>query len=263
MPTSGTSDALRNLSSDKLLAILEALSACSMPLRLQDLSEQVGMSQSTVLRYLNSLKNSGYVYQEEDTQRYALTWKVGQLTRNVGSALSLRAITGGFISRLAHSLNSGVCLVIEQGGECAYLDCLDTPSRMEGTLQRIGKRAPLHCTASGKVLLARKDAAALEHYIQESGLNALTAYTITDAAVLKQQLQEVREKGFAREDEECELGLRCVSMPLYDYNDQIVAALSVFGSNARMSDESVEKEILPALAEATAEISRRLGSSLM
>ena len=101
-----------NQSSDRLLQILECVAANRHPVRLQDLAGQLQMSQATVLRYLNALQNANYVYQEEDTLRYALTWKVCKLRQNVESPLSLRNITSPYINQLASELRLGACLVI-------------------------------------------------------------------------------------------------------------------------------------------------------
>lgn len=248
-------------SSDKLLQIMESIATSGMPVRLQDLSEQVGMSQPTVLRYLNSLQKANYVYQEENTARYGMTWKICKLTQNTNTLLSLRILTNFFVNQLADLLHQGVCLVVEQNSECVYLDCLDTAASIGATLQRIGKHAPLHATASGKILLSCYTKVQFDQYIAEHGLPALTEHTIVDPNVLFQQLQEVKSQGFAMDEEECELNLRCVSMPLRDYSGRIVAAMSIFGNPASMTHIKIQEDILPALQQTTSLISLRLGYS--
>ena len=116
--SNGGNEKNSNQSSDKLLQIMEALAKERLPVRLQDLSAQVNMSQSTVLRYLNALQSANYVYQEESTSRYALTWKICGLSEHLNSNLGLRSITAPYITELVNKLNLGVCLVIEQDHDC-------------------------------------------------------------------------------------------------------------------------------------------------
>ena len=152
-------------SSDKLLQILEGISVNKLPMRLQDISEQVGMSQSTVLRYLTTLVNNGYIYQEEDTLRYGLTWKICALGQNLNTNLSLRNIASPFINRLSIQHGLGSCLVVDYDFECMYLDCIDTSNELFHTLMRIGKSAPLHTTGSGKILLASYSDAKVDEHV--------------------------------------------------------------------------------------------------
>ena len=248
-----------NQSSDKLLQILECLARQRLPIRLQDLSTQVGMSQSTVLRYLNALQCSNYIYQEEATSRYALTWKICRLSENLNSHLGLRSITAPFITDLVNQLNLGVCLVIEQDFECVYLDCVDTAATFQHTLQRIGKRAPMHATGSGKVLLSQYPQAMLMEFLSSHALTKYTDFTIVAKDKLMEELEQVRQTKIGIDDQECELGLRCVSSPLYHYSGSAIAALSVFGDVSALTRDRIDRESVPKLQEVTTTISERLG----
>ena len=246
-----------NQSSVRLLQIMECLAENRAPMRLQDLAKQVNMTQPTVLRYLYALQETNYIYQDEDTLRYALTWRVCSLSENLNSLLSLRNITTPFINHLANSLSIGACLVINQDGECMYLDCIDNPN--SPTLQRIGRQAPLHATGSGKVLLSQYSDTMLEQYITTKGLKKYTEFTITDPAVLKAELEQVRMQGFGMDEQECEIGLRCISMPLRDYSGSVIASMSLFGNLTEMTDQRLKEEIYPILKTTTSTISSRLG----
>ena len=248
-------------SSDKLLQILECIAGNKFPIRLQDISDQVGMSQSTVLRYLNTLVNTGYVYQEEDTSRYGLTWKICALSQHLNSNLSLRNIASPFINRLSMEKGLGSCLVVDHNFECMYLDCIDTYDELPHTLLRIGRSAPLHTTGSGKVLLASYSNAKVEEYIQSKGLVKLTDRTITSRELLFEELEKIRSQGYGIDEEECEAGLRCVSVPLRNYTGTTVAALSLFSSTSILTLDRIEPEIFPLLQKTSAIISARLGYS--
>lgn len=244
-------------SSLRLMDIIECLAASSQPMRLQEIAKKTGITQSTVLRYIYALQSENYVYQEEETSRYALTWRICNLTRNLTSQLSLRNITTPFTNKLANELKRGVCLVIENDNKCLYLDCIESP--LSRTLQRIGKTAPMHSTGSGKILLTTKTEHELSHYIDEVGLVQYTRNTITNPAKLKNELNRIRANDYAMDEEECEIGLRCISSPIRDFRGQIVAAMSIFGSTDIMTDHHVFEEIYPRLKETTKMISARLG----
>lgn len=244
-------------SSMRLLDIIECLADASGPVRLQEIAKKTGIAQSTVSRYLTSLEASNYVYKDVETHRYALTWRIMRLSRNLGSQLSLRNITTPFTNGLANELKRGVCLVIEHDAQCLYLDCIESP--LSRTLQRIGKNAPLHATGSGKIILSTKSEAELNRYIAEEGLMQYTKYTITNPDVLRAELNKIRKNDYALDEEECEIGLRCISCPLRDYTGSIIAAVSIFGSKETMSDNQIFGVILPRLRNAANEISSRLG----
>lgn len=246
-----------NQSSIRLLQIMECLADSRIPMRLQDIAKQVGMTQSTVLRYLYSLENAKYIYQDEATSRYALTWRVCRLSENLNSPLGLRNITNQFVNQLANSLSLGACLVVEQDNECMYLDCIDNPN--SPTLQRIGKQAPLHATGSGKVLLSQFSEQQLALYIEKKGLTKYTDYTITDPSKLQRELAKIRQQDFGMDEQECEIGLRCISCPLRDYTGRIIASMSVFGNISDMSDERIQSEVYPVLKATTDIVSSRLG----
>ncbi len=254
-----TCDPIRqtNQSSLRLLQILECLAKNHGALRLQEIAKLTKLTQPTALRYLYALEAANYVYQEEESSRYALTWKVCRLTQNINSYLSLRNISSRFLIEFADTFSVGACLVVEEKGECMYLDCIDSPKNP--SLQKIGKRAPLHATASGKVLLSHYSPSKLNNHMEDSNLPKLTEFTITDPEILSAQLEAIREQGFATEEQECEMGLRCISMPLRDFTGDIVAAISVFGNIDDMQDDWLMETIYPRLKNAADIISSRLG----
>ena len=248
-----------SLSSDRLLQILECIARNRMPMRLQDLAEQTGLTQSTVLRYLRTLQNANYVYQEESTLRYALTWKICKLTENLNTYLSLRNIANPFVNQLANTLHAGVCLVVNQDDACLYLDCIDSPASVQAPLQFIGKRAPLHVTSSGKLMLSSFPESRVDDYITRTGLSRFTEYTITTREDLMRELETIRRQGFSLDMEECEIGMRCISYPIYCYNGSLFAAISVFGRTSDIDEQFIQEQVHPLLKEASAIISQRLG----
>ena len=250
-----------NLSSDKLLRIIEFLSANHLPMRLKDIADRLEMSQPTVVRYLRTLCDQGYVYQDSQTGQYAMTWKICRLGASLQSNLVLRSMAGSLLAEFANGVNLGALLAVERDGRLVYLDLVGAPHGKVDTMLRIGKDAPMHSTGSGKILLSTMTPAQLQRIIDQYGLPRLTEKTITRKEDLLRELDKIRQQGFATDDEECELGHRCVSVPLYDYTGTVVAAISAFDSAERLSDAYIQATALPALRELAREISFRMGYS--
>lgn len=259
MPASKGTEA--NLSSDKLLRIIEFLSANHLPMRLKDIADRLGMSQPTVVRYLRTLCDQGYVYQDRQTGQYAMTWKICRLGASLQSNLVLRSMAGSLLAELANETNLGALVAVERDGRLVYLDLVGAPHGNVDTMLRIGKDAPMHSTGSGKILLSAMTPGRIQGIINQYGLPRLTAKTITRKEDLLQELDKIREQGYATDDEECELGHRCVSVPLYDYTGTVVAAVSAFDSAERLTDAYIAKVALPALRELAKEVSFRMGYS--
>lgn len=253
---------LSNQASGKIFQIIECLAFSRQSLRLQDISAMVQLPAPTVLRYLNSLSEEGYVFQDKESMRYSLTWRILRISDRVKDSLGIRSLTGTLFNDLSVELELGTCLAIDKDGCGLYLDCISDPKMMETTLHYIGKSSPLHATGSGKVLLTQYSEPKLAQFIKKKGLAQLTPHTITDPEKLKNELAVIRKRGYAIDDEECELGLRCVSMPVYDYTGQIYAAASVFGPASVMKKERINDSVLPRLKETVEELSFRLGFNM-
>lgn len=250
-----------NLSSDKLLRIIEYMSACRLPVRLKDISDNLGISQPTVVRYLRTMCDQGYAYHDDHTGCYAMTWKICRLSSSLESNLVLRSMAGSLLSDFANNNNIGVLLAVERDSMLTYLDLVGAPHGSVDTMLRIGKDAPMHSTGSGKILLAAMSPNRVRQILDQVGLAKLTPYTITNREAFLQELEQVREQGYALDNEECEIGHRCVSVPLYDYTGTVAAAISAFDSSEQLTDDVITGRILPALLELAKMISFRMGFS--
>ena len=248
-----------NQSAERLLIIMEYMSQNPMPIRLQDASRELKIPQSTLLRYFNILEKRKYMYQDKETLRYALTWKVCQFERVLKSNFGIRSAVGNLLSFLALRFDCGTSLAVSHDFNILYLDIVDSPGFSSIMLQQIGKHAPMHAIASGKVLLSSFSKSELLSYAKISGLVSLTENTISDYDELVQELDQVRSRGFATDDEECEKGIRCISVPVYDYTNQIIAGISVFNKTEIMTDTYIANDILPVMQSTANEISERLG----
>lgn len=251
-----------NLSSDKLLQIIEYMSARRLPMRLKDIADDLHISQPTVVRYLRTMCNQGYVYHDEHTGYYAMTWKICRLSSSLESNLVLRSMAGSLLSEFANQHNLGMLLAVERDGVLIYLDLVGAPHGSVSTMLRIGNDAPMHSTGSGKILLSAMTSARVNQILDQRGQVRLTDNTITSREQLMQELAKIQQQGYALDNEECEIGHRCVSVPLYDYTGAVAAAISAFGSVDRLTDLVIRNTALPALKKLSAEISFRMGHSL-
>ncbi len=245
---------------DRLFRIIEYLAANRLPQRMAEIAAGLDMPQPTVLRYLRTLCAQGYVYHDEITGNYALTWKICRLGDSVKVNLALRGMASPFLNDLANQLEVGACLVTRHDYGTIYLDFVEKPAGDQmNTMLRIGRNAPIHTTGSGKVLMSTLSERQVQEIIDKVGLARLTKKTITEPAELFAELDRVRKCGYGIDDEECEEGHKCVSVPLYDYTGSIAAAISVFDEADLLDDERIREKILPALKEAAAKISFRMG----
>lgn len=249
-----------NQSVIKIFQIIEIMANNKGPIKLQELSEKVKLPPSTVLRFLKTMMICGYVDQDPETQKYSLSFKFCHIGYLVSSQISIRNVIRPFLVELADRCQESACLAIDQDMMVVYVDVVDGPDNMLKTLQRIGKRAPLHSTGVGKVLLLNYSEDEIDRLIEKRGLAPLTPNTITTKEDLIAELQKVRAKGYAIDDEECEIGARCVAAPIRDYTGKVVAAISVSGPVTRMNIEKIER-IQNIIKEISAKVSQKLGYS--
>ncbi len=246
-----------NQSAEKLLLLIETMSTLDEPIRLQDLAKRLDMNVSTVLRFLAPLQRHGYADQDPESSRYFLTFKLCGIANNISSRLDIRAVARPAMRNLAHIFKESANLSIESDMAVLYVEVVNGPSKTIMAMQRIGHIAPLHCTGVGKLFLLEYSEQKLDQYIAVKGLTRFTDHTITNRERLRKELDEIRQRGYSFDNEECEEGARCVAAPIRDYSGKVVAGLSVSGPTTRMHDAHIYSS-LPYLLEAAEQISFRL-----
>ncbi len=251
-----------SVSSDKLFTIFEFLSRQTNPIRLQDLAKGLSMSQPTVLRYLNSLVKMGYIYKDAETLRYTPTFKICRISHRILTNITIRDVAWPDMRALSLQIGCGATVAKPQNNEILYLDVIYHPSAPFGSLQRIGKGAPMHVTGSGKLFLSALSDENLSSYIQKYGLPCITDKSITSTDQFRSEIEKIREQGYSIDDEECEIGFRCISAPLYDYTDELVAAASLFAPVSIFNLDFLQNEVAPRLKKVARYISFRLGAAV-
>jgi DNA-binding IclR family transcriptional regulator len=257
--TPRTDDPTRaNLSSDKLLTLIELMARQQEPARLQDLARKLDMPASTVLRFLAALQHRDYAAQDIETGCYFLTFKLCGLADSIRANQSLRNIGLPYLRSVAAAFDESCNLSIEYDMSVMYIEAVQGPSKTLMSLQRIGNIAPMHCTAVGKLLLLGYSSQQLDQLLAVKGLVRYTPATLTSRQILLSELESIRARGYAYDNEECEQGARCVAAPIRDYTGRIIAGISVSGPVTRMTDAHIEKN-LPVLLDSARQVSARLG----
>jgi IclR family KDG regulon transcriptional repressor len=241
----------------RALRVLDTLADSQGEIGIVGLSRRLALHSSTVHRLLATLASHGYVRQNPDTGRYTLGSKAIRLAEAYLGQLDLRRVARPFLERLTQDTGETANLVIQEGRAALYLDKVESPRSLR-IFSHIGRRAPLHCTAVGKVLLANAPPAQVDRLLGEGPLERLTKRTITSIAQLRRELAAVRTQGYALDREECEEGGYCIAAPVQSATGETVAAVGVSSPSVRMPARRVQ-QLVPAVVRAGREISERLG----
>lgn len=250
----------KNQSVEKVFRILEVMAQYREPVQLRRLAELTGCPPSTALRFLRTLVRLGYVRQDPASQKYFLTFRLCRLAGQIRDAGPLNRIARPVMEGLARQCGESVCLAVEQESRAVYIEVVDGPDHLVRSLQRIGSSSPLHCTGVGKLLLLNRSREELECFFRDEPLTRFTKNTLTEPGAVLAALEEARRTGRAFDNEECEIGARCVAFPVRDFTGKIAAGLSVTGTVFHISDEFVRKNA-PLIQAAAEEISAILGFS--
>jgi len=241
----------------RALTLLDALGDNGGEVGIAELSKRVRFHVSTSHRLLATLISQGYARQNPETGRYALGARAFQLAESYLSQIDLRRALRPFLERLCHETGETANLVILDGREAVYLDKVESPQSLR-IFSRIGRRAPLYCTAVGKVLLASRPREDAEALLGDDPLEPLTRSTATLRAQLRRELEKVREQEFALDVEECEDGACCIAAPVRSSRGETVAAMGVSGPSIRMRALRMQ-ELVPVVVRMGREASEQLG----
>ena len=240
---------------ERAIAVLFEFSASSPHLSLDDLAAQSGINKTSLVRILRTLEPAGFVLREED--RYRLGPRVLELANVYLSTLSFHKVAQQRMVTLAQASRQTVSLAVLDGLDVVYV-AIEHAQREIGIQGEIGGRHPVHATALGKVLLADLPPALLQQRLAGADLQRLTHRTLVDPDELIRVVGQVRRQGYAIDDEERGIGIRCVAAPIRDFGGRVVAAISVAGPIFHMNEETLES-IRLQLLETVAAVSHELG----
>lgn len=241
---------------ERIFGIIEVLAAHPAGVGLQKLAAEAGLAKSTTHRLLASLVQLGYARQDSVTGHYRLTLKMFELSSGIVNSMDIMGVAKLHLERLAQRTGEAVHLVIRDARDIVYIYKTESgPTRMSS---RVGLRSPLYCTGVGKAILATLPQAEVEEIWRNSRPRKLTGHTITDLGALLAQLAQVRTRGYAIDDEENELGIRCVALAIPGPNGRADSAFSISGLVPYMTEERVGRIAQLAL-ETRADILHDLG----
>jgi len=240
---------------ERAIQILQAFSYEEPALGLSELARRTSLPKSTVHRTLNTLKRNRLIVRLEDG-RYAIGIRLFELGSLAYANLGVRSVAQPYIRALTESTGETVHLGILDEYEVVSIEQALSPHTLRAEIY-IGKRAPLYCTAVGKILAAYQDDTWIAGYLDRP-FEKHTPNTITERAALERELREVRENGYAIDNEEHNVGIRCIAVPVFDHSGKVVASLSISGPAVRVRPEK-DDEHLAQLAKTATEISQVLG----
>jgi IclR family transcriptional regulator, acetate operon repressor len=232
--------------------LLELLADAGTSLGLSELSATSGLPLPTIHRLMRTLVNHGYVRQEP-SRRYALGPRLIRLGEASGRLLGTWLRPN--LVHLVTLTNETANLAMLDGDDVVYIAQASSLQHQMQMFSEPGRRVLAHCTAVGKVLLAQLDPDDALAILRRSGMPRITSATITDPDLLLAHFEVIRRQGYAVDDGEQEIGVRCFAKALN--NTPLMQAISVSGPVSRMTDEAAQR-IVPALAEVAAEISERI-----
>ena len=238
---------------ERAFSLLDVLASHPDPISLKQISEQTQLHPSTAHRILNDLTIGRYV-DRPAAGSYRLGMRLLELGTLVKARLDVREAAVGPMRELHKLTHQPVNLSMRQGDEIVYIERTYSERSGMQVVRAIGGRAPLHLTSVGKLFLAEDDAARVRAYAARTGLAGHTRNSITELAPLERELARVTQSGMARDDEELELGVRCMAAGILDDQGRLVAGLSISSPADRL-----EESWLDRLKETAARISAALG----
>ncbi len=238
---------------ERLVSLLDELANHPDPVSLKALSQQTRLHPSTAHRILNDLVTARFVDRAEPGS-YQLGMRLLELGNLVKARLNVRDAAMGPMRDLHKATAQPVNLSIRQGDEIVYIERAVSERSGMQVVRAVGGRAPLHLTSVGKLFLAADDVKIVRAYAARTGLSGHTRNSITELARLERELALVRARGYARDNEELELGVRCIAAGIRDDVGKLIAGLSISAPADFVQDDWIDQ-----LCRTAAQISSALG----
>ena len=238
---------------ERMFALLDLLASHPDPVSLKEISVSTGLHPSTAHRILNDLTIGRYV-ERPQAGNYRLGMRLLELGNLVKARLDVRDAALGPMRELHKLTLQPVNLSMRQGDEIVYIERTYSEHSGMQVVRAVGGRAPLHLTSVGKLFLAMDDPLKVRAYATRTGLAGHTRNSITALPALERELANVRKAGTARDDEELEMGVRCMAAGIYDDQKKLIAGLSISAPADRLEEGWMER-----VKATAAQISAALG----
>lgn len=238
---------------ERMFALIDVLASREEAISLKEISERTGLHPSTTHRILNDLTIGRFVDRPE-AGSYRLGMRLLELGNLVKGRLNVRDAAVAPMRELHKLIQQPVNLSVRQGDEIVYIERAYSERSGMQVVRAIGGRAPLHLTSVGKLFLAADDPEKVRAYATRTGLSGNTRNSITQFPQLERELSKAKQYGIARDNEELELGVRCMAAGIHDDQGRLVAGLSISAPADRL-----DEQWLPKLEATAREISQALG----
>lgn len=238
---------------ERMMALLDVLAESSEPVALKTLAATTGLHPSTAHRILAAMTGSRIVERHE-AGTYRLGIRLLELGNLVKSRLNIRDVAAPFMQRLHEQIGEAINLGIRHEDEIVYIERTSSGRSLVRVVYLVGGRAPLHLTSVGKLFLAEDPPESVRAYAKRTGLPGKTSTSLTSLTALEKELDKIRRHAVAFDNEEAEIGLKCVAAPIRDDEGKLVAGLSVSAPVDRHRPEWVQQ-----VRQTADEISHALG----
>ncbi len=245
----------------KALKILECFSLETKELRLTEIAKMLGIPKSTAFNLVYTMESMGYIEQNEDNGKFRLGPKLFILGKAFEYHTDIIEVAKPYMERLKNKFNENIQLSMPYDKNRIIEGICVEKIKEFNTVSvnsRVGGRFPLHCTASGKLFLSSMDEETLNKTLESIDLFKRTENTITDKDLLRKDILKTKKRGYGIAIEEGELGIISIAVPIYRYNFELVASLSIAAPSVRLSGE-IGKEIVEELLKSAKDISKKLG----
>lgn len=247
-----------NKSLAKAFRILNWLAQNGPEVGVIGLSAQLGLNKTTVYRLLTAMERFGIIEQNPENEKYRLGLRLFELGNIAVQSRALQGQARPYLMEMSRLSSETVHLAVVHEGEVVYLDKIESPNTMVSIPSGVGRRLPSHCTGVGKAMLAFLPAPELDRVLGMKPLAKFTESTITSIPELRRQLQQIRARGYATDNQETERGLSCVAAPILDHQNRVVASISLSGPTIRFRGKELATKV-DLVKKAAAAISRSLG----
>ncbi len=241
---------------DRTLMVLNCFSEYQTEMRLSEIAEEIGLNKSTVHGILNTLKYHGLISQDEESHKYRLGLRLVELGSRAANSLNVIQIAGPKIRKLCREIEETVHLGTLDGDEMVYIDKIESWQSMR-IASSIGARLPAYGTGMGKAIMAFLNEEELMQTIPDV-FRPFTSNTIMNMEDLLEELEKIKGNGYAIDNEEYSVGLKCVAAPIFDHEGKVKYSISVSGPGVRMSEGKMDKIIL-LVKETCIDISEKMG----
>ena len=253
----GLSDRYRIHVIDRAAHILDCFGFDHQELSVSEIGAKTALHRSTAHRILMALEYNDLIRQNPETGKYRLGIKLFKLGHQAVSHLNLREICRPFLTRIMNETKETVHLAVLDDDQVLYLDKVEGPHALRMP-SRVGRHIPTYCTSLGKAMLSCLDEQAVRAILRKQALTAYTTHTVKSIEQLLADVRAVHKRGYAVDNEEIEIGLRCVGAPIRDHTGGMVGAISTAAPSARLAEKNIPVVGRLVMAVA-AEISQELG----